>query len=151
MSLSIQDRLRAHMGKAEIPDVLPDCREAADTIDTLVNALRNARNYIDAVVINTPDRKKRRNYAECLRIIEDALKPVGGNSFEGDDGRPPWEERLPPPLPALQLPFDGLANDIRRFLTLGQGGLDALFRPFREAGRDLLEIDLGSAHTRQYR
>lgn len=39
MSLSIQDRLRAHMGKAEIPDVLPDCREAADTIDALVKGL----------------------------------------------------------------------------------------------------------------
>jgi hypothetical protein len=37
--MSIQDRLRAHMGKAEIKDVLPDCREAADIIDELVRAL----------------------------------------------------------------------------------------------------------------
>lgn len=35
----IRDRLRAHMGKAEIPDILPDCREAADTIDALMKAL----------------------------------------------------------------------------------------------------------------
>lgn len=31
----IVERLRAHMGKADIGDILPDCREAADEIERL--------------------------------------------------------------------------------------------------------------------
>lgn len=41
MGEPITERLRAHMGKADIGDVLPDCREAADTIDALVKALED--------------------------------------------------------------------------------------------------------------
>ena len=33
--IDIVERLEAHMGKAEIPDVLPDCREAANEIRKL--------------------------------------------------------------------------------------------------------------------
>lgn len=58
---------------------------AVNNHDALVNALRNARNYIDAVIINTPDKKKRRNFSECLRIIEAALEPVGGPHFPAED------------------------------------------------------------------
>jgi len=42
--IDIVERLEAHMGKAEIQDVLPDCREAAQEIRTL----RFRLNYMEA-------------------------------------------------------------------------------------------------------
>jgi hypothetical protein len=41
--------------------------------EVLRKALDVARRYVDAVVVNTPDKKKRRNYSDCLRIIDDAV------------------------------------------------------------------------------
>lgn len=43
----LTERLRAHMGKAEIKDVLPDCREAADEIERLNRELAEAREALD--------------------------------------------------------------------------------------------------------
>lgn len=47
--------------------------KACNSYPAMKAALETARNYVDAVVMNTPDKKKRRNYAECLRIIDAAL------------------------------------------------------------------------------
>lgn len=38
-------------------------------------ALEDARSYVDAVCFNTPDPKKRRNYAGCVSRIDAALCP----------------------------------------------------------------------------
>ena len=53
MSEDIVERLEAHMGKADIGDVLPDCREAAKEIrslraklDVAVKALEWYRNHV---------------------------------------------------------------------------------------------------------
>lgn len=50
--------------------------KAVNSHDALVNALQNARRYINAVIVNTPDKKKRRNFGDCLRIIDAALAKV---------------------------------------------------------------------------
>lgn len=44
----------------------------------LLAALEIARNYIDAVITNSPNPKKRRNYQDALSIIERALCKAQG-------------------------------------------------------------------------
>jgi hypothetical protein len=51
------------------------------------------------------------------------------------------------PLAPLQLPLDGLPNEVGSLLALRQGGVDALKRPLGEAGRHLLVVDLFSSHA----
>lgn len=58
--------------------------KAVNGHEALVDALRVARRYIDTVIINTPDKKKRRNFGECLRIIDQALRDHAGIPLSGE-------------------------------------------------------------------
>lgn len=44
----------------------------------LLEALRIARNYVEAVYLNTPNPKKARNYSQCLDIIDGAINNATG-------------------------------------------------------------------------
>lgn len=43
--------------------------------ERLRTALADARNYVEAVALNTPDKKKRNNYLGCVSRIDAALGP----------------------------------------------------------------------------
>jgi hypothetical protein len=62
-----------------------------------------------------------------------------------------WEERLTPPLPALQLPLDGLPNERRHGLALLPHSVNALACPLGEASRYLFIVDLYASHNPIYK
>ena len=49
-------------------------------------------------------------------------------------------------LPTLQFPLDGIADQVCPLLAIVQSGIYAVHGPSRQTGRNLLEIDLFSAH-----
>jgi hypothetical protein len=49
-------------------------------------------------------------------------------------------------LAPLQFPFDGLPNEVSALFAVLKGGVYAIQCPGRQPGRNLLEIDLFSAH-----
>jgi hypothetical protein len=51
-------------------------------------------------------------------------------------------------FPTLQLPLNGLPDEVGALLALVQNRVHAVKGALRKAGRDLLEIDLFSAHSR---
>lgn len=53
----------------------------AERVRELEEALRVARRYVDAVIANSPDKKKQRNYGECLQVIDAALRGQPDNSL----------------------------------------------------------------------
>jgi hypothetical protein len=58
----IVERLEAHMGKAEIKDVLPDCREAAAEIRRLrAEVVRLKANESNILSVTNCDFNSRRN------------------------------------------------------------------------------------------
>jgi hypothetical protein len=46
-------------------------------IDDLVNACKVSLSYVEAVCFNTPNAKKRNNYADAAEIIRSALEKAG--------------------------------------------------------------------------
>jgi hypothetical protein len=61
----LTERLQSHMGKADMGDVLRDCREAAARIEALETALRLAWSLADPEMVT----------ASHKRIIRAALAP----------------------------------------------------------------------------
>jgi hypothetical protein len=49
---------------------------AVNSHDALVKALKNARNCIDTLIVNSPDKKKRRNLGEFILEIDGALASI---------------------------------------------------------------------------
>ena len=56
------------------------CTKTQACNDALVKALKNARNCIDTLIVNSPDKKKRRNLGEFILEIDNALAMIKGRA-----------------------------------------------------------------------
>lgn len=71
----IVERLEAHMGKAEIKDVLPDCREGAAEIRRLREALTLAEDVLSRAPFSNSIWPNGMHPYKGIRIIRAALPP----------------------------------------------------------------------------
>lgn len=65
------------MGSLSLAEVRANTLLIAAAPD-LLDALQIARNYVEAVYLNTPNPKKARNYSQCLEIIDAAINKATG-------------------------------------------------------------------------
>ena len=62
----------------ELQDILEQYRAMKEQRDELLGACETALGYIEAVCFNTPNPKKRKNYADCASILRAAISKATG-------------------------------------------------------------------------